>query len=301
MEKDFLLAESIQERDIDLILLEELNSNKDFCQFIIDLVKLPNLTSNNMAWKSVMGFGIGETDLLFSYKSKNETIFILIENKLDADFQYNQHNRYVTRAKKYIDEGKCNKSYELLIAPKEYCNNQKEFKRCITYETIKEFFKNEKTKRAKFKAQLLKIGIEKLKRGYQAVNDVRVNNFWNEYNKILKDKTKQLYINPTALKVVPSNADWIYFRNDFISELKIKIIHKLKLGYIDIQIKNNNVLEKLMTTKKYKLTKTGKSDSLRVKVQPLIRYNNFEEQKSKVEESVNELIELYNFFVENIK
>ena len=24
----------------------------------------------------------------------------------------------VTRAKKYIDEGKCNKSYELLIAPK---------------------------------------------------------------------------------------------------------------------------------------------------------------------------------------
>ena len=62
------------------------------CQFIIDLVKLPNLTSNNMAWKSVMGFGIGETDLLFSYKSKNETIFILIENKLNADFQYNQHN-----------------------------------------------------------------------------------------------------------------------------------------------------------------------------------------------------------------
>ena len=74
MEKDFLLAESIQERDIDLILLEELNTNKDFCQFIIDLVKLPNITSNNIAWKSVMGFGIGETDLLFSYKSKNAVI-----------------------------------------------------------------------------------------------------------------------------------------------------------------------------------------------------------------------------------
>ena len=147
----------------------------------------------------------------------------------------------------------------------------------------------------------MKIGIEKLRRGYQAVNDIRVHNFWNEYNKILKDKTKQFYINPKALKVVPSNADWIYFRNDLISELKIKIIHKLKLGYIDIQIKNNTILEKLITTEKYKLTKTGKSDSLRVKVHQLIRHNNFEKQKNKVEESVNELIKLYNFFVENIK
>ena len=49
---------------------------------------------------------------------------------------------FTTRAKKYIDEGKCNQSYELLIAPKEYCDNQKEFKRCITYETIKKFFEN---------------------------------------------------------------------------------------------------------------------------------------------------------------
>ena len=300
MEKDFLVAESIQERDIDLILLEELNTNKDFCKFMIDLIKLPKISSNNLAWKSVVGFGIGETDLLFSYKSKNEIIFILIENKLDADFQNNQFSRYLTRAKKYINEGKCNQSYVLLIAPKEYCNNQNEFNRFITYEMIVKFFKNEKTKRGKFKAQLLKIGIEKLRRGYQAVNDSRVHNFWNEYNKILIDKTKLFYINPKALKVVPSNADWIYFRNDLIGELKIKIIHKLKLGYIDIQIKNKTILEKLITTEKYKLTKTGKSNSLRVKVHPLIRHDNFEEQKRKVEESIYELIELYNFFLENI-
>ena len=147
----------------------------------------------------------------------------------------------------------------------------------------------------------MEIGIEKLRRGYKAVNDVRVHNFWNEYNKILKDKTKQFYINPKALQVVPSNADWIYFRNDLTSELKIKIIHKLKLGYIDIQIKNNNILEKIITTEKYKLTKTGKSDSLRVKVHSLIRHNNFEEQKRKVEECVYELIKLYDFFIENIR
>ena len=31
--KDFLLTESIQERDIDILLLEELNVNEFFCEF----------------------------------------------------------------------------------------------------------------------------------------------------------------------------------------------------------------------------------------------------------------------------
>ena len=46
-----------------------------------------------------MAFGIGETDLLFSYKSKNEIIFVLIENKIDADFQDNQFKRYIQEQK----------------------------------------------------------------------------------------------------------------------------------------------------------------------------------------------------------
>ena len=46
----------------------------------------------------------------------------------------------IYKSKKYVKEGKCNQSYVLLIAPKEYCNNQKEFNRYITYEIIEEFF-----------------------------------------------------------------------------------------------------------------------------------------------------------------
>tara|TARA_B100000963_G_C22548160_1_gene635447 strand:- start:68 stop:184 length:117 start_codon:yes stop_codon:yes gene_type:complete len=38
MGKDFLVTESIQEKDINLILLEELNTNKDFCKSIINLI-----------------------------------------------------------------------------------------------------------------------------------------------------------------------------------------------------------------------------------------------------------------------
>ena len=63
----------LSSKEMETILLEELNTNKEFCQFIIDLVKLTNITSNNIAWKSVMGFGIGETDLLEKVKKTRKS------------------------------------------------------------------------------------------------------------------------------------------------------------------------------------------------------------------------------------
>lgn len=301
MEKDFLLTESIQERDIDILLLEELNVNEFFCEFFLKNLELPELNKNNIAWKSVSDFGIGETDILFSYKNEQAKIFVLIENKLDADFQTNQFKRYKERAEKYIKNKKCDKAYIVLVAPNEYCINQNQFQNYITYESINNFFEKSKSLRSKFKAHLFNIGIEKLRRGYTAVNDKRVFNFWHKYNNILKLKTSKLFINPDALKVVPSNADWIYFRNKKISELKIKIIHKLKLGYIDIQINNLDVLESIQDFKNYILVNTGKSKSIRCHTHRLDRFEDFKKQIKQVEKSIDELLNIYNFFIKNFE
>jgi len=297
MKEDFLLAESIQERDIDILLLEELNVNEFFCEFFLKNIGLPELNKNNIAWKSVSDFGIGETDILFSYEKEQSKIFVLIENKLDADFQKDQFKRYEERAEKYIKNKKCDEAYIVLVAPNEYCINQNQFQNYITYESINSFFEKSKSLRNKFKAHLFNIGIEKLRRGYTAVNDKRVFNFWHEYNNILKLKTSKLFINPDALKVVPSNADWIYFRNKKISELKIKIIHKLKLGYIDIQINNLDVLESIQDFKKYILVNTGKSKSIRCHTHRLDRFEDFKNQIKQVEKSIDELLNIYNFFI----
>lgn len=72
MEQNILTIESIQERDIDLILLEELSTDNLFCEWFIKELGLFALTSLNGAWRSISAFGLGETDILFSYNS-NET------------------------------------------------------------------------------------------------------------------------------------------------------------------------------------------------------------------------------------
>ena len=299
MEKDFLLSESIQERDIDMILLEELNCNKSFCDFIIKENNLPKLYSDNIAWKSISDFGLGETDILFSYKNDEKTIFILIENKLDAEFQTNQFNRYQERGLKYLKEKKCDELYIILIAPHEYCTNQQEFEKYISYESIKKFFLLSGDERSNFKSQLLSIGIEKLRRGYQPINDIRVYKFWKQYNNLLKSKTEELTINPSALKVVPSGADWIFLKNDKIQRLGIQIIHKLHVGYIDLQIKDIKLLDQKIDFGEYEIVETGKSKSIRSQTCSLNRFSNFENQIKEIEASVEKVIEAYNFCVNN--
>ncbi|MFK7833735.1 MAG: hypothetical protein AB8B52_10695, partial [Winogradskyella sp.] len=78
MEHKILPVEAIQERDVDLILLEELTTDNTFCEWLINEMEFPKLTENNGTWRSVTDFGLGETDILFCYTSENKKIYILI-------------------------------------------------------------------------------------------------------------------------------------------------------------------------------------------------------------------------------
>ena len=86
MKHSILPVEGIQERDIDLILLEEFLTDNSFCEWFVRETGLPEFTELIAARKSITDFGLGETDILFSYKSRDKIIFVLIENILDVSF-----------------------------------------------------------------------------------------------------------------------------------------------------------------------------------------------------------------------
>ena len=66
MNQNLQKLESIQERDIDLLLLEELNVNADFTQWFVHQCELPSLSTFKGTWHSISDFGLGETDLFES-------------------------------------------------------------------------------------------------------------------------------------------------------------------------------------------------------------------------------------------
>lgn len=234
MNPSILPVAAIRERDIDLLFLEELNTDTDFCRWLINELSLPALSRSNGAWQSISDFGLGETDIVYSYQSGDCKIMVLIENKLDASFQDQQFERYQLRAEKYSKQGVCQEAYAVLIAPEVYCENQNDFESWLSYERIGEQLASKETKRGLFKRDLLNIAIEKLRRGYTPVNSVPVQKFWLDYW-TYKEKH---YPNLTMKRpdIVPHNSDWpMLFDERFPGVI---FYHKLGQGNTDLTFRN---------------------------------------------------------------
>ena len=300
MEEPILPVESIQERDVDLILLEEFTADYSFCQWFTRELHLPQLTATNGAWRSISAFGLGETDILFSYNSNDKKIFLLIENKLDATFQEEQFNRYLKRGNEYVSKKECDSAFAVLIAPKSYCLNQTDFENYLTYERISEKLASAGTTRSVFKSKLLTIATEKLRRGYQPVNSIPVQSFWQSYWHFKEDN----YPNLTMKKpgIVPHNSDWPMLYDDSLKN--IVFYHKLGQGNIDATFKGfpEEIGVKLKETLPLwaKFEKHSESFSMRVFSGIIDRTKNFNEQIEAVNNGLQNIERTRNWIVENI-
>ena len=223
------LIEIVLERDVDLILLEEFNSNNYFAKWFVTKLELPTLTKNIATFRSISDFGLGETDLLFSYESNSKRIYVLIENKVDADFGDQQFERYQLRAEKYLTDAQCAECFIVLIAPRQYVESQNYFETHITYEDIKQYFEFSNDQRLLFKASLLEIAIEKLRRGYHPINSMPVQEFWHSYWSFKEKKYPEFKMNKPS--IVPLGSDSIEMRHEDLKGLIF--YHKLAKGYID--------------------------------------------------------------------
>ena len=63
MEEKILPIESIQERDVDLFLLEEFATDDSFCKWFINELDLPEISENIGVWRSISSYGLGLTFL----------------------------------------------------------------------------------------------------------------------------------------------------------------------------------------------------------------------------------------------
>lgn len=286
MEQKILPVESILERDVDLILLEELVSDNSFCEWFINELDLPKFVKVNGAWRSISDFGLGETDILFSYNSIDSKIFVLIENKLDSSFQEAQYERYTKRANEYINKNECDKSFAVLVAPNLYCENQSDFKKFVTYETIASRLESTQSKRNLFKSELLKIASEKLRRGYQPVNSKPVQKFWHSYWNYKESHHPSLTMKKPD--IVPHNSDWPML---YDKDLKgIVFYHKLGQGNTDasfigfsdeLYLKIKEILPNGMLLEKH-----NKSFSIRIKSGKVDRTKEFDTQIETIEKGL---------------
>lgn len=299
MEQTILPVEAIRERDIDLLLLEELHSDNSFSEWFVNELGLPILTEVIGVWRSISGFGLGETDILFSYQSLDKKVFVLIENKLDASFQDEQYNRYGKRAFEYLNEKKCDEIYCILTAPLLYCENQSDFEYFVSYEAIVKRLVSAGTKRSLFKSKLLQIAIEKLRRGYQPINSEPVQKFWQQYWMYKEQHHPTLIMKQPG--IVPQNSDWPMLFEDGLKNLVF--YHKLGQGNTDCTFKGFTeevefrIKENLPEWARFE--KHGRSFSIRIFSGKVDRTKNFHDQVEMVENGLKNLTKIRNWLIEN--
>ena len=135
-----IFEQSVSESDIDWLLCLQINTNRQFQQWLAK--RLFGSTCKHIgAWRSIVEQA-GESDLIWVVANSNaQHLMALIENKLTAAAQSQQHERYIERGDLYKREGKCDDYFTVLCAPEKYSSTDSDlYEIRITYELIRDWF-----------------------------------------------------------------------------------------------------------------------------------------------------------------
>jgi len=272
-----LFVESLGERDIDLVLLEELNASSDFRFWWLQQVHIPEPCAWEFmgVWHSVSHPTLGESDIVLLVRQLTHRHVVLVENKIDAPPQPSQAERYRLRGDAGIKDGSWDAFTTCIVAPAQYLDvrhREAGYDAAIDYEGIKAWFdsNHEKSSRSAYRARLLGQAIDQQRRGYTPKQHPLVTALWKGYWLTASSEFPELAMSEPGPK--PAASEWIQFRPPSIAPNR-RIIHKLTTGYVDLQL--DGAAQQLdQLAQRYRnllgndisLLPTGKSVSLRMVV-----------------------------------
>ncbi|MBU1309269.1 MAG: PD-(D/E)XK nuclease superfamily protein [Gammaproteobacteria bacterium] len=296
---------SLTERDVDLLLLEELLVSESFANwFVSEVTRQSSPIRIIGAWHSVSDALLGESDLIVKFEAAaGLTEAILIENKIDAAAQIEQGYRYKMRGEKGIANGEWVKFTTCLFAPQSYIDrNAEPYDVEISYEQVVAFFQTQADVRSRYRAAFLQEAVEKNRRGYQSVVCPRMTDFATAYLDFVACSYPEL--NPEIAKPRAAGHDWIHFypipnqKNIVIVHQirgqRIKVIYHGQLSrYDEIADKFADVVDLPLTVKP-----SGKSVTVSTEA-PFIDLANstFEQVKGQIQLALNLALAIKNYLI----
>lgn len=274
----------VAERDIDLLLLEEINVSPKFSSWLLERVghSDPSVSFAG-AWHSITHTHFGESDLIVKFDSGYA---ILIENKIDAPAQPDQSARYQKRGEAGLTAGNWSDYICCIVAPARYLQGNAEAKTYgvrISYEEIRDWFLAQADERSYFRAGILNSAIEQNRRGYSPLPHDDVTEFWLSYWQEASESFPLLEMPQPGSK--PANSDWPDFRPRELDG-RFNIVHKMAQGYVDLQIRNAagriDEIKRLVRDPTLQVVVAGKSAAVRILVSKVDRFVSFQAQRSKV-------------------
>lgn len=223
---DWPLVLAVQERDIDLLILEELHATPAFAAWWAAQLGLSRAMFDG-AWHSVSNAD-GETDVLLRVHVGQERIGILIENKIAAAEQHEQAVRYHRRGEQGVSDGWFDRYVTCMVAPQAYLSclsDQLGYDGEISYEAVAEWFASQSDARSVWRKRVVEEAIAQGRRGYTKVVSDAVTAFHRDYYDHLCRTQASLRMNPPGPR--GGQGYWIILWQDGWPK-HVRINHKMK-------------------------------------------------------------------------
>lgn len=244
------------ERDIDLLIVEELRCSEDFTSHVISLIAAKTGKSipagaSQVIHSSRRMYNRREIDIRLSIAQKiGKPIIVLFENKLDAADQPAQAESYREEASILVSSGEASQVIIVLLCPRDYGNGNGsfagKFDAVINYEEIAEYLRRrgsstagELSTRLNYRSDLMQQAIEKWRRGYQAVPLPQIAVFNKSYVALCRENAPLLKPGPSMLSGGrPGESKTMIFGPDTLPEWEwlpqMRIVHQLREGNANV-------------------------------------------------------------------
>jgi hypothetical protein len=178
--------DSIQERDLDLLLMIALNGSETFRNAFICKVTGEISATFEKAWRGLADHN-GETDVTVVYTdSDGSRAAILIENKIDARFHKDQAKRCRARGEIGVNNGDWTRFTRCLCAPKAYATPYvagPDWDRAVCLEGVVDMLEKCDDNYAPFLADAIRRAVNKYDNG-GFVEVPAASAFWKRYSQL---------------------------------------------------------------------------------------------------------------------
>ena len=224
----------ITERDMDLLIIEEIYSSMDFRNIFLNKVGRHNLEIIS-AHHSLTDILLGESDITVIFKNGSKKYAILIEDKINAIAMQKQFERYVLRGEKGILDGQYDEFDVYICAPKSYLDINTEahlYPNKISYEELLEYFEKKSTDRSAYKSTIINNALIKKSDNYSPIPNEDVTTFHKKYKDFCVKKYNYLNVYLNA-GTKGSKSSWMNFKTKTRGN---RITHKTEMGFVDLMI-----------------------------------------------------------------
>ncbi|WFU49149.1 hypothetical protein [Sinorhizobium terangae] len=230
---------SVEERDIDLLLMEEFHISDDFVSWFCSRVGLGHVRPGG-AWHSVSDAD-GETDLLLRVHLDGKRVGILIENKIRAPEQHQQAERHHIRGMRSREAGRFDEYLTVVCAPRRYLEGvsaASAYDRHVEYEAIADWFSKLDGRRAAWRHHIMAEAIKQGRRRNAMNVSATKTEFHLGYWEHLRHRHPRLQMNKPGDK--GRKSDWVVIKAHAFPK-GVKLTHKFDQSMMELGFERRTV------------------------------------------------------------